>query len=521
MNTPFFRILTEKEGGVRVPFFLHKKKKQPTFPVLTTLAEVLQAAKQSSDFVKQVEASKDGEPIHVYYYQSLIDMERIAPNVLHPLKQVDGISNKALQEALYSAEVEQLEDVVEIEKRLLKGSVLISFKEKGAWQNWLVDLAYMKGREMNVPEIEFSVFGSKESFIEAVETNLALLRKRIPSSDLHMVKFVVGSETKTDVYVIYCASIANKENVQTVKQRIKGLQIDQVPDSSTILQVIQDNNNSVFPQLVDTERPDRTAGALLEGKVAVLADGSPQALLAPVTALEFIVAFEDYLLSWHTASMLRIIRIGAVLFSIFATPLYVAVLSYHPEMIPQDLFATLVVSRTAVPFPPIIEALFLEVTIELLREAGARLPTKIGQTIGIVGGIVIGTAAVEAGLTSNVLLIIVALAALASFTIPVYRMGTTIRIVRFPFILAAQIWGLIGIAIMLIFTLCHLLSLTSLGRPYMEPIYPFSFKDMKDSIIRLPIAQQTMRPRFLQAKQQKRFLPKHNRQQKPDIDDGY
>ncbi len=175
------------------------------------------------------------------------------------------------------------------------------------------------------------------------------------------------------------------------------------------------------------------------------------------------------------------------------------------------------------PFPPIIEALFLEVTIELLREAGARLPTKVGQTIGIVGGIVIGTAAVEAGLTSNVLLIIVALAALASFTIPVYRMGTTIRIVRFPFIIAAQVWGLIAIALFSIFIITHMLSLTSLGRPYMEPIYPFSLKDMKDSLIRLPVALQNVRPTFLQTKQAVRFKDQKKKRtnQMPDIDEGY
>ncbi|WP_082406769.1 spore germination protein [Bacillus sp. JCM 19041] len=404
---------------------------------------------------------------------------------------------------------------------MLTGSLLLRFVAGGKQIDLLVELSYQEDREITVPEIEFSVFGSKESFIETVEVNINLLRRRIPSTDLYMKKYTIGSGSKTSVYVVYCQSIANAENVQTVKQRITDLQLDQVPDSSTLLQVLEDSS-SVFPQIIDTERPDRTASALMEGKIAVLTDGSPQALIAPVTIFEFISAFEDYFLSWQTASMLRIIRICAIVFSIFATPLYVAILSYHPEIIPQDLFATLVASRTAVPFPPILEALFLEVTIELLREAGARLPTKVGQTIGIVGGIVIGTAAVEAGLTSNILLIIVALAALASFTIPVYRMGTTIRIVRFPFIVAAQVWGLIAIALLFVFITCHLLSLKSLGRPYTEPIYPFSFKDMKDSLIRLPISSQEERPDFLQTKNPLRFIAKNKKKNtKPDIDDGY
>ncbi|MEH7036339.1 spore germination protein, partial [Priestia megaterium] len=179
------------------------------------------------------------------------------------------------------------------------------------------------------------------------------------------------------------------------------------------------------------------ASILAEGKLAILVDGSPMVLTMPVTLVEFFSAFEDYFLPWHIASIFRLIRLGAVTFSVTITPLYVAVLTYHYQMIPTDLLATLISSRTDIPFPPIIEVIILELSIELLREAGARLPTKIGQTIGIVGGIVIGTASVEAGLTSNVLLILVALAALASFTTPIYQMGNTIRLIRFPFLFFA------------------------------------------------------------------------------------
>ncbi|MBM7839542.1 hypothetical protein JOC54_002822 [Alkalihalobacillus xiaoxiensis] len=507
------------------PFFKKKKQVVADAEVLfapATIAEVLQHAQQSADFVTHQEENKSGQLMTVCYFQSMVDMQKIPLSVLEPVRKLEEFTLEQLLLHVRSSEIKRCDDAIAIDQALLRGNVLLHFKERNKDVHILVDLSYQEDREITVPEIEFSVFGSKEAFIETVEVNINLLRRRIPTSDLYLKKYIVGSSSKTAVYVVYCQSIANEENVQTVKQRLADLQIDQVPDASTLLQTIEDRS-SVFPQIIDTERPDRTAAALMEGKVAILTDGSPQALLAPVTIFEFISAFEDYFLSWQTASLLRIIRIAAVLFSIFATPLYVAVLTYHPEIIPQDLFANLIVSRTAVPFPPIIEALFLEVTIELLREAGARLPTKVGQTIGIVGGIVIGTAAVEAGLTSNVLLIIVALAALASFTIPVYRMGTTIRIVRFPFIIAAQVWGLIAIALFSIFIITHMLSLTSLGRPYMEPIYPFSLKDMKDSLIRLPVALQNVRPTFLQTKQAVRFKDQKKKRtnQMPDIDEGY
>lgn len=195
-----------------------------------------------------------------------------------------------------------------------------------------------------------------------------------------------------------------------------------------------------------------------------------------------------------------------------------AILTYHYEVIPRDLLATLISSRAVIPFPPIFEALILELTIELLREAGARLPTKVGQTIGIVGGLVIGTASVQAGLASNVLLIIVAMAGLASFTTPNYRMGNTIRLIRFPFLIAAQLWGLIGIALCFGFYLSHLLKLTSLGRPYVEPFFPPRFTDLKDTFIRIPVNKQITRPLYLRPEDPMR-MNKTRSQEKRDIDE--
>ncbi len=300
--------------------------------------------------------------------------------------------------------------------------------------------------------------------------------------------------TKTAVAVVSIKGIADEENVNTAVQRIKDVDLDQVVDSSFVQQSIADNKNSPFPQLLDTERPDRIASILVEGKVAIIVDGSPHVLLGPTTLIEFFSAFEDYFLNWMVASAFRLIRLIAVFFSILVTPLYVAVLTHHFEVIPNTMLGTLVNSRSQVPFPPIMEAIILELAIELLREAGARLPTKVGQTIGIVGGIVIGTASVEAGLTSNVLLIVVGIAALGSFTTPVYKMSNTIRLIRFPLLLIAHVYGLLGLTIFIAYIMVHLLRLTSLGRPFMEPIFPFRIKDFKDALIRLPFDKQNKRP---------------------------
>ena len=415
------------------------------------------------------------------------------------------------EDVLITSELPKIEDA------LLRGSVLIQLHEKDS-ACALVRAEMKKSREVTIPEEEYSVVGPKEGFVESITTNLNLIRTRLPISELQVKEFTIGTLSKTKVAVLYIEGITNEENVHTVCQRLEGLEYYQILDSSFISQLIEDNGNSIFPQFIDTERPDRVAGVLAEGSVVIVVDGSSHVLIGPISVMELFNAFEDYFVNWQIASALRLIRVFAVSFSILVTPIYVAVLTYHYQLIPKDLLVTLVSSRRNIPLPPILEAIILELTIELLREAGARLPSKVGQTIGIVGGIVIGTAAVDAGLTSNVLLIIVALAALASFTTPVYRMGNTIRLLRFPFLLMADLWGLLGIAMAFIFLLTHLLRLTSLGRPYLEPIYPPRLKDLKDAFIRLPFSFQSHRPHNLQTKDPIRFSPKKAKEVK-DIDE--
>ncbi|MGC4379368.1 spore germination protein, partial [Fictibacillus sp. Mic-4] len=401
-------------------------------------------------------------------------------------------------------EIEITSDVQKIQESLMTGFVMIQVRPDDN-VCVLVPAPAKANRQVTIPEVEYSVLGPKEAFVEALDTNLNMVRKRLPIPELQMKELNIGSLTKTKVAVLYINGIANEQNVNTIVQRIQDVQYDQIVDSSFIRQMIVDNKNSPFPQLVDTERPDRIASVLAEGKIAVMVDGSPQVFYGPTTLIEFFSSTEDYFLTWHIASAVRLMRLLAVTLSVIATPLYVAVLTHHYQMIPDKLLDTLIASRSGIPFPPILETIVLELTIELLREAGARLPTKVGQTIGIVGGIVIGTAAVQAGITSNVLLIIVALSALASFTTPVYQVSFTIRAIRFPFLLFAQFWGLLGVSMCFAFFVSHLLRLTSLGNPYIEPVYPLRLKDLKDGLIRLPFSMQKTRPKQLRPENPIRF----------------
>ncbi|MFC4387112.1 spore germination protein [Gracilibacillus marinus] len=478
------------------------KKQKNAQHSINTFYDLTTIMSDSDDFI-QVDFGNYQE-IKLYYYKSLINTEKLQTNILPFCHELTIDSIHDLANILPFDEKVITTDVALIQEKILSSYIAITF-ESNMSEVLLIPARFETERAIQAPEIEFSVIGPKLAFIEDIDTNINLIRKRLRLPQLKVKQLRVGKLTKTSIAVVYIDGITNEDNIQTIIQRIEDIEYDQIIDSSFILQMIADNNSSPFPQMMDSERPDRVTSALAEGKVAIICDGSPHVLCGPTNLVEFFSSYEDYFLSWPIATAFRIIRIFAVMFSVLITPLYVAILTYHYQVIPVDLLGTLISSRKDIPFPPILEVLILELTIELLREAGARLPVKIGQTIGIVGGIVIGTAAVEAGLTSNVLLIIVALAALASFTTPIYRIGNTIRLLRFPFILLAQLCGLIGIIIGLVFLIGHLLKLTSLGRPYLEPIFPPRWQDLKDAFIRLPFNKQTTKPIFTQTKDRNRM----------------
>nr|WP_018922188.1 spore germination protein [Salsuginibacillus kocurii] len=483
-----------------------------------TIEEMLSRLNESDDF-ERMEIRSDTKPLFISFFDPMVDMASMQEYVITPLKLRKVTSKEDIIKTIWNIEATWSTNTNEVYENLGRGHVFIQL-ERRANEGLLIDVKNVIKREVTMPEIEFSVTGPQEAFVETLSDNIHLLRKRIPHSNLIVKDKVVGTESNTKFAILYIDGLADEVNVNTVMQRIEEIDFDHIQDATTVAQMIEDHTFTIFPQFINTERPDRAASVLVEGKVVILAEGSPEAITLPSTLMQFFSSLEDYYLPWSMASFVRLLRFFAVGFSVLATSIYVAVTTYHYEMIPEDLLATLVSSRSNIPFPPIVEALFLEFTIELLREAAARLPTKIGQTIGIVGGIVIGQASVEAGLTSNVLLIIVALAALASFTTPVYQMGNTIRIIRFPFLISAAVLGAIGIAIVFMFLLVHLLKLTSLGRPYLEPIYPFRITDWRDAFVRFPFQYLNKRPAFARAQKRARFPKTKSKQYKDkDIDE--
>ncbi|MGI8279899.1 spore germination protein [Bacillus mycoides] len=456
---------------------------EPENDHIHSLQDLIEKLKQSSDFVNYHTSDDETMPYWISYYRPSLDGEKLQKYLMPTLMERPCTPLEELKEHIPMSGITITNDLQKIEDMVLKGHAIIQLNQQDQ-KCMLANIAIDTYRAPSPPLNESTVIGPQEGFVEAIDTNINLVRKRLPVLELQTKEMIIGEFSKTKVVMMYLDNLAEKDNVEFLEESLRALEYDQINDSAYIQELM--GEKSIFPLYINTERTDRVTKALIDGKIAIFVDGSPSVLLTPVSYFDFFISPEDYNVSWLYATFSRILRLIAVLFSICATPLYVAILNYHYELIPSDLLETLILSRAQVPFPPLIEALFLELAIDLLREAGARLPMKVGQTLGIVGGIVIGQASVQAGLTSNILLIIVALSALASFITPIYKMGNAVRLLRFPFLAFAEIGGLFGISLGFIFLFTHLFRLTSLRKPY-ALFYPTRQQSFKDSWIRFPL----------------------------------
>jgi hypothetical protein len=282
--------------------------------------------------------------------------------------------------------------------------------------------------------------------------------------------------------------------VKDVEKRLNQIKIDGILESGYVEELIMDQTWTPFPMIQNTERPDAVVAHLLEGQVAILVDGTPHALIAPAIFTQFYNSPEDYYERYLVSTFLRFIRLLSLIIALLLPSLYIAFVSFHPEMIPSKLAIAMAAGRATVPFSPILEALTMEISVEILREASIRLPGPIGPTIGIVGGLVIGNAAVAAGLVSPAFVIVVGLTTISSYANPNYNAAISVRLIRFPMMFMAGMFGLYGIMIGLMLLLLHLVQLRSFGVPYMAPLAPLNLDALKDSLIRVPWPWMKRRP---------------------------
>ncbi|ANS76704.1 spore gernimation protein KA [Paenibacillus yonginensis] len=362
-------------------------------------------------------------------------------------------------------------------------------------------------RSVEEPTSQTVIRGPKEGFTEDLSTNMALVRRKLKTPALRMEVRQIGTYTQTRVAVAYIEGIAKDSLIDEVRTRLDSIQTDSILESNYIEEMIQDAPLTPFPTIMNTERPDAVAASLLDGQIAIIVDGTPFALIMPVTFFKFFQSSEDYYQRYDLATFLRVLRMAACLVALLLPSLYIAITTFQQEMLPMTMLITLAAQREGTPLPALIEAFVMEMTFEVIREAGVRMPRVIGPAISIVGALVIGQAAVQAGLVSGTMVIVVSFTAIANFVIPSIDMAAAIRLIRFTLMILAGTFGLFGILAGIIPILNHLVSLRSFGVDYFLPYAPFNRTNSKDWLVRMPWWAMKSRPDQIAGKNKTRQAP--------------
>jgi len=446
----------------------------------------------------------DGTKAAVIFYDTLGRSDLVSIEVIKPLtydarrlsaqppRSLPALESFIRETVINTAEIEDEQGLTQILEGIAEGKAALLLD--GSATALMINLVGFNQRALEEPIGEPVVRGPREGFTENLHTNLSLIRRRVSTPLLRFETLKIGKWTKTEVAIAYLRGIAGDALVSEVRRRLELIEIDGILDSSYLEEFIEDTPYTVFPQIMNTERPDTVVAGLLEGRVAIICNGSPSALIVPTTFWSLMNASEDHYQRWDGATFVRLLRYVLVSLVVLLPSVYVAATTFHPEMLPANMLISIAAAREAVPFSSFTEVFAMELTFEALREAGVRLPRPVGQTIGIVGAIVIGEAAVQAQIVSAPVVIIVAFTGVSSFVIPHFNLGISIRIIRFPMLILAGSFGLFGISMGLMLLILHLATLRSFGVPYLSPISPFRPAELKDALVRLPLWRMFRRP---------------------------
>jgi Bacillus/Clostridium GerA spore germination protein. len=446
----------------------------------------------------------NGKKTLVVYLEGLSEKKLIEDFLISKLTSEINVNNMSLNEEellkyrLGIKDTEIYEDIEKSIEAILSGNpvVFVNDLEK----SFEINLNTSLGRQIDEPSTEVVTRGPREGFTESLITNINLIRKKIKNSNLKMEKFKVGKETNTNVVISYLSSVADKKIVNEVKERLKNIDIESVLDSNYIEEYISDAPLSIFPLVFRTEKPDIAAAKILEGRIIIIVDGSPVVLSAPALFVEFLQSGEDYYIRFSSATLNRCIRFISLIITITLPSIYIALVTFHQELIPTKLILSVISARANVPLPAMWESIFMLTAFEIMREAGIRMPKSFGQAISIVGGLVLGDAAVKAGIVGTPMVVIVALTAITKFTIPSVELELPIVYIRFFFLLLSGFLGLTGLTCGILLVSMRLVSIRSFGVPYMFPICPFSISLGEDEIIRAPMWKLNKTQRLLKLK---------------------
>ncbi|MBP2031821.1 spore germination protein KA [Clostridium algifaecis] len=431
----------------------------------------------------------------IFYFDNLTSADHIDSNILQPLLNdsyaaglhtgYEVVKAIRLGNIITRAQIKLSQNVKELIDGLVSGGVLLFID--GLNEIYIITTKVSNYRPLSEAEVENVVRGPRDSFNEVLSINIGLIRKRIHNPNLIFQSTKVGKITKTAVCIGYIKGICSPKLIDKVRSRISKIDTDVVLSDSYIEEFINDKPFSIFPQMRNTERPDVAAAALLEGRVVIIVDNTPVVLIAPGEFCSLMQSAEDYYNRYVFSTLVRILRYFALIIALILPSLYIAIVNFHQELIPTKLLEGIIAARSGVPLPNFAEAFLMEITFEILREAGVRLPRPVGPAVSIVGALVIGQAAVQASIVSPLMVIIVALTGIATFSIPQYNISLPIRVLRFFLMILSSIIGICGLAIGLSFILIHMCSIRSFGTPYLTPLAPFKYNDLKDTIVRSPL----------------------------------
>jgi spore germination protein KA len=433
----------------------------------------------------------------VAFIEGLVNTDLLNRDVITPLLNNNYNNEKlsigTMKKHLFLGQIIEETDFNNVIQSILVGSAAIFVDGESSCA--IVNISETPGRQISEPHTEISIRGPREGFVEKGETNVSIIRIKICNPNFKVEAMKIGKQTNTQIYICYIKGIANNEIIETVKQRLKKIDTDAILESGYIEQFIEDEPFSMFPTIGNSEKPDKVTAKLLEGRVAIVCDGTPLVLTVPYLIVEAIQASEDYYEKFHYSTIVRILRIAALFIATWLPAIYVSLISFNQSIIPFKLLLTMSASREGIPFSPFLEAVIMLITFELLHEAGIRMPRPLGQTIGIIGAIVLGEAAVRAGFVSSPMIMVVSLTGVCSFISP--PLTRVCAIARILMLIAANILGLLGVVVVYVAIFIHLCTIRSFGVPYLSPISPINFTDLKDTAIRFPIWSLVTRPRVL------------------------
>lgn len=435
------------------------------------------------------------------YLDGLVDEVAVNDQILRPLMSLEAIlpADKlpgwAASRALSLGQVQLVSGLDPLIEGVLAGKTAVLFA--GAGEALVAGTRGWEERSIQEPPSDILLRGSREGFTESLTVNTSLLRRRLRTAKLRLDFLVLGRESRTQVVVAYLEGIANPRVVDEVKSRLARIDTDAVISDAYVEEMIRDAPLSPFPTVANSERPDAVAAGLLEGQVALLVEGSPFALRVPAFFLQFFQSPEDYYLNFQAGTFSRWLRLVGLLVALVLPSLYVAITTFHPQMIPTPLLITMAGAREGTPFPTVVETLIMEGAFEVLREAGLRLTPALGPVVSIVGALILGQAAIDAGVVSATTVVVVAGAAITSLMFTRPEITPLSRLVRFPVLIAAGFLGLIGVIAALVAMHLHILSLRSFGVPYLFPLAPSARVALGDTLVRRPAWGARYRPTIL------------------------